>query len=323
MDPFPYPDPRFTRPVSAGEASEFRRIIYAFYDRHGRSLPWRETRDPYRILVSEMMLQQTQVDRVLGKYGPFLERFPDFPTLARAPAGRVLACWQGLGYNRRCLALHRTARIVTERRGGRLPENEEELLALPGIGTATASAVLSFAFGLPSVFIETNIRNVYIYFFFQAAEGPGGPEDTAFAADASTAEAAAAAPASPAAGPPVADRDLVPLVRATLDRSDPRRWYYALMDYGAVLKRALGRGGSALNRRSRHYALQAPFQGSDRQIRGRILRLLLELPPGEPLSVHTAAGLLEVDRARAQRILAGLERDGFLETVQDGYLLRE
>ncbi|HEY6007719.1 MAG TPA: A/G-specific adenine glycosylase, partial [Geobacteraceae bacterium] len=146
-----------TFPPSA-EVAAFRALVYGHYRRHSRPLPWRETNDPYAILVSEVMLQQTQVDRVARKYAQFLARFPDISTLACAPLGEVLVAWQGLGYNRRAVALKRCAEAIVERHGGTLPDAVEALERLPGIGPYTARAVAAFAFGQPTVFIETNIR---------------------------------------------------------------------------------------------------------------------------------------------------------------------
>ena len=203
-------------------------------------MPWRETRDPYRILVSEIMLQQTQVDRVRGKYEAFLSAFPDVAALASAPLDRVLAAWQGLGYNRRAVALHRSARILRSEHHCLIPNDTAALVALPGIGAATAGSIRAFAFNEPVVFIETNIRRVFIHEFFPGREA-------------------------------VADDELLPFVAAALVRRSPRDWYYALMDYGTALARQVPNP----NRRSRTYTRQSRFEGSDRQLRGAILRVLV------------------------------------------------
>jgi A/G-specific adenine glycosylase len=252
----------------------FRAFIHRFYNRHGRDFPWRKTRDPYRILVSEVMLQQTQVDRVSKKYGPFLERFPDIHTLDDAPLQEVLGEWRGLGYNRRCVALKRSARVIVEQHGGRVPDRIEDLLALPGVGPATAAGVLCFAFNTPAPYLETNIRNTFIHLFFQDRDE-------------------------------VHDREILPLLEQSMDRENPREWFYALMDYGVVLKKKVG----GLNDRSSHYVKQPTFEGSDRQLRGRILALLLERPLLTEQEVRTA---LSEGGVRVSRILKDLTREGFV-----------
>jgi A/G-specific adenine glycosylase len=260
--------------LSREQVAQFQATIYQYYQAHKRPMPWRQTQNPYHILVSEIMLQQTQVERVLGKYGDFLARFPDFETLSRAPWPEVLAAWQGLGYNRRALALKRLAQAVMADWEGALPRRAEDLRALPGIGAATAGALLAFAFEQPVVFIETNIRRVFLHFFFAGREG-------------------------------VTDREILPLVAETLDREGVREWYYALMDYGAALKSA----GPNPNRRSAHYARQSSFAGSNREVRSLILRTLL----GEAtLSFKELARAVGLDPARTQAALEQLLAEGFV-----------
>ncbi len=249
-------------------------MVRAWYRANGRPLPWRETRDPYAILVSEIMLQQTQVDRVRSKYAEFLGLFPDFTTLARAPLEAVLAAWQGLGYNRRAIALKKCAETVVERWGGTLPTAVESLESMPGIGPYTARAIAAFAFGRSTVFIETNIRTVFIHSFFHDRQG-------------------------------VHDREIVPLVAQTLDRRNPRDWYYALMDYGVTLKKAHANPG----RRSVHHTRQPPFKGSNRELRSQILRAVLATPG------ITEAELVEALAAEPEKVRANLlrmEREGFV-----------
>lgn len=229
------------------------------------------------------MLQQTQVERVLQKYNLFLDRFPDFRTLAIASLKDVLAEWQGLGYNRRAIALQRTAqRVVAEYRGF-LPDDVQTLMTLPGIGAATAGAVVAFAFRKPSVFVETNIRRVFIHFFFQRESR-------------------------------VTDREILPFVELTLDKPRVRAWYYALMDYGAALKTAEGNP----NRRSAHYHRQSPFSDSDRQIRGMILRRLLEV---ESLSEESLVAQIGKDADRVKPIIRQLVEEGFLIRSGDRVLI--
>ena len=227
--------------------------VWAFYRDSGRRMPWRETADRYAVFISEIMLQQTQVPRVMEKYPPFLERFPNFATLASARLADVYALWQGLGYNRRAKYLHEAARRIVADHAGEVPAEREALLVLPGVGPNTAGSLLAFCHNRPVVFIETNIRRVFIYFFF-----PGSGE--------------------------VHDRDILPLIEATLDRENPREWYYALMDYGAALSKWV----TNPNRRSRQYVRQSPFENSNRQVRGRILRVLGEAPWDGGLGMQSA-----------------------------------
>jgi A/G-specific adenine glycosylase len=257
------------------ERGLFQKTIREYFRKYGRDFPWRKTKNPYHILVSEIMLQQTQVERVLGKYEPFIAAFPDFVSLAQAPLHTVLAVWQGLGYNRRAIALQRIARTVTADWTGSLPSSVDLLIKLPGIGHATASAIAAFAFGKPSVFIETNIRRVFIHFYFHERDN-------------------------------VRDSEILPLVERTLYRSDPRRWYYALMDYGAMLKKELQNP----NRKSAHYQKQSRFEGSNRQIRGMVLKAILAKP------YITESALLKTLNRNPEQIsvvLQGLQQEGFLQ----------
>jgi len=267
-----------------------RRHVWRFYRDFGRAMPWRETEDGYAVFVSEVMLQQTQVLRVMEKYPAFLERFPSFEALAAARLSEVYALWQGLGYNRRAKYLHDAARRIVSDHGGRVPAERTELEALPGIGPNTAGSLLAFCHNQPVVFIETNIRRLFIYFFF-----PG--EDA------------------------VADRDLLPLIEATLDRGNPREWYYALMDYGAALSKWV----TNPNRRSSRYVRQSPFENSNRQIRGRILRVLggaSESGP-EPTGLTAAELARRVDypEDRVSYAVEGLRKEGLVIAERGGFKL--
>ena len=215
--------------------------VWKHYEQNGRVMPWRQNTDPYAILVSEIMLQQTQVARVEVKFRQFLQLFPDVFALAHAPQSDVVAAWSGLGYNRRARFIHSAARIISEEWGGEIPNDHTQLVRLPGIGTNTAAAIIVYAFNEPLVFIETNIRTVYIHQFFSKQET-------------------------------VADSDLLPHISATVDQRRPREWYWALMDYGSFLKQEHKNPG----RRSKHYARQSQFKGSTRELRGLILKLLIE-----------------------------------------------
>ncbi len=253
---------------------KFKQTIYQYYAEHRREMPWRVSRNPYHILVSEIMLQQTQVGRVLAKYEEFISRFPDFHSVSKAPLQEVLGVWQGLGYNRRAIALQKICRLVVTEYSGVLPSSTETLQTFPGIGPATAGAICAFAFNQPTVFIETNIRRVFIHFFFPNKSG-------------------------------VKDKEILPLVEGTLDSRSPRRWYHALMDYGAMLKKE----EENPNRRSAHYTRQAPFQGSNREIRGLILKTLLEKPDLTEGELIRSVGK---NPKRVRPIITQLTKEGFL-----------
>jgi len=278
------PDQSLPRPVSSFAVGEhpdddaillFQQEVLAFYDEHGRhDMVWRHTTDPYQIVISELMLQQTQVERVAIKFPLFIAAFPDFAALAAAPLHEILAVWQGMGYNRRALFLKKIAERVVQDFNGVLPRDVETLATLPGIGTATASSIAAFAFNTPVVFIETNIRRVYIHVFFSDRET-------------------------------VTDKEILPLVERTLYRENPRVWYWALMDLGAFLKKSV----TNPNRRSAHYTRQAPFEGSDRRIRGQIIKALVA---GPAIKEDELPGHIGEDAGRVKRIVAALEEEGFV-----------
>ena len=271
--------------LSTDEIRKFRKAIYKYYNEHGRELPWRRTQDGYRILVSEIMLQQTQVDRVLEKYPAFVRRFPNFRALADASLRDVLAAWQGLGYNRRAVSLKKIGEIVTEKHGGRLRADVDFLRGLPGIGYNTACAILAFAFNRPVVFIETNIRTVFIHFFFADRND-------------------------------VRDSEILPLVERTLDRKSSHRFYSALMDYGTMLKRIHG----SINPKSVHYQKQSPFKGSDRQVRGMVLKHLLENPNPSQSGMAEKIGIAA---QRLQQVLKNLKAEGFVRERNGLYSIAE
>lgn len=269
--------------LSPALIAAFQDEIYCFFRQQQRVLPWRESATPYQILVSEVMLQQTQVERVLPKYLAFMQQFPDPQALAAAPLPELLAAWQGLGYNRRALNLQRAARMVVEQWNGSIPDDPVLLQRLPGIGPYTAGAVSSFAFNRPNVFLETNIRAVLLHFFFSDQQG-------------------------------VTDKQLLPVAKAVLDRKNPRDWYNALMDYGSHLKRRFPN----LSRRSRHHTAQSRFEGSDRQTRGAVLRLLLKQGS---VSVKTLQKALSIETNRLTHVLDGLVRDGLVKKEQGTFAI--
>jgi len=265
--------------------TRFRKIILTYHRKNGRDLAWRHTTDPYHILVSEVMLQQTQVDRVTRKYPAFLAAFPTCTDLAKAPLGMVLAVWQGMGYNRRAIALKACALKMVKDYGGDLPADVDVLATFPGIGRATASSIAAFAFNMPVVFIETNIRRVFIHFFFEGKEK-------------------------------ISDTEILPLAGQALYKKDPRTWHWALMDYGSMLRTA----GANPNRRSAQYTKQPKFGGSDREIRGMVLKALIQDPD---LDETVLVRQLDCEPTRAHRILNDLASEGFLIRTRGRIQLRD
>jgi len=278
--------PQFSREDSSRPGiPAFRQMVLSHYEQYGRDMAWRNTTDPYQILVSEIMLQQTQVERVTIKFPEFIRAFPDFAALAAAPFANVLTVWQGLGYNRRAIALQKCAIRVMNEYEGILPADVDILATFPGIGRATASSIAAFAFNMPVVFIETNIRRVFIHFFFT---------DTDI----------------------VSDAEILPLVEQALYRNNPRVWYWALMDLGTALKKTVPNP----NRRSVHYTQQSPFEGSDRKIRGSILKLLLKQQFLDEVEI---IGCVAENPHRVRRILSVLEAEGFIEHRGNGFVPAE
>ena len=256
----------------------FRKLVLGYYRKHGRhDLPWRKRITPYRVLVSEIMLQQTQVPRVIEKYRSFLKLFPSFRVLARASTADVIKAWQGLGYNRRALALQRCAYAVVAHHHGKLPTDYETLLSLPGIGPYTARAVLAFAHDIPVAMIETNIRRVYLHHYFADQQG-------------------------------VADAKLLPLIeRHVRQVGSARIWQSALMDYGTHLATTV----TNPNRRSKHYTRQAVFAGSLRQLRGSIVRHVTTLGRVSRVELTRRTG-----DSRTGLAIMALQREGFLHVVK-------
>jgi len=254
-----------------------------------RDLPWRRTRDPYAVLVSEVMLQQTQVARVVPKYEAWIEAFPTPDALAAAPLAAVLELWQGLGYNRRAVALKRLAEQVANQLGGKLPADERALRSLPGVGPATAAGVLAFAHDEPVSYLETNVRAVFLHELFADRDG-------------------------------VADAEIMPLLQAAVAEAcrqgvGAREWYLALLDYGAHLKRSLPNP----SRRSAHHARQSPFEGSRRQKRAWLLRAVIAAPGQiaeqyacDLAAAERAAGRDEPTLEEVAALLEDLVSEGFL-----------
>jgi A/G-specific adenine glycosylase len=252
--------------------SDFQELIWKKGRDLYREMPWREDTRPYYVLVSELMLQQTQVDRVIPKFNAFIAAFPNEATLARAGLAEVLILWQGLGYNRRAKYLHDAAKMITNDYNGTFPATYDELLRLPGVGPNTAGAIMTYAYNQPSVFIETNVRTVYFEHWFAEQDS-------------------------------VSDSELRVVVGETLDREHPREFYWALMDYGSWLKRQ----GAARLQQSKHYKKQSALKGSVREVRGQIVRVLSR---GD-LSLEDLQRSVTYDE-RFTPALAGLLSDGLV-----------
>ncbi|HEV2600892.1 MAG TPA: hypothetical protein VGT41_01210 [Candidatus Babeliales bacterium] len=254
--------------------NNFQDQIWHFYKNNGRQFAWRNIDNPYAIFISEVMLQQTQTQRVETKFEQFMAELPTFAALATVSTRDLLTVWQGLGYNRRALYLQRSAQIIAQQYAGILPNDPEILVTLPGIGKATAASICAFAFNTPTIFIETNIRTVFIHSFYKNEID-------------------------------ISDAQLMPLIAATVDWDNPREWYYALMDFGVYLKKQYPNP----NRKSAHYAIQSRFNDSDRQIRGMIIKLLTMQKSAtlQEIIMHT-----QKDPERVEKIITGLCKEGFI-----------
>lgn len=294
----------------ASELTPELRAFVEFVAKKGRELyrdlPWRRTYDPYAIWISEVMLQQTQVSRVDGRWQRWLERFPTVDALAAAAPSDVLEEWQGLGYNRRALSVHRAAQAISEA-GGVFPQDSKELVKLPGIGPATAAGIRAFAFNLHGIYLETNVRTVFLHELYPQAEG-------------------------------VPDSELVPLVELTCPASiagaadaaatelTPRSWYYALLDYGAYLKKTIPNP----SRRSKSHVKQTRFEGSHRQKRAELLRVLLahkdeggavfETLHQELCQIEVNAGRETLDEQVTLGLLEELAKEGFCQKNDEYWL---
>ena len=264
------------------EVKTFQKKVWAHWNRYGRhDLPWRKTRDPYKILVSEVMLQQTQVPRVLEKYKEFLEEFPTVFVLSHASLRDVLKIWSGLGYNRRGKFLHDAAKVISNRHRGSVKDATAEG-RIPGIGPYTRAAVRVFAFDEPHTLLETNVRTAFIHHFFN-----DGPTRSIIK---------------------ISDKKLIPLMEAAAADQDPREWHWALMDYGVHLKKTHKNPA----RRSASYTKQSKFEGSPRQLRGAILRELNASAKTESDIYLKTSGTNYMKKAQLKTALASLKRDGLI-----------
>jgi A/G-specific adenine glycosylase len=251
---------------------EFQEVVWEQGRLLYRDMPWRVDTRPYYVLVSELMLQQTQVDRVIPKFNAFISRFPDEYQLAQATLADVLTLWSGLGYNRRAKFLYESAKKIVTEFNGVFPESYSDILSLPGVGPGTAGAIMTYAFNQPTAFIETNVRTVYFHHYFDDGEK-------------------------------VSDAQLAPVIARTLDHDHPREFYWALMDYGTWLKK----NGAGRISQSKHYTKQSPLKGSIRELRGVIIKQLTveDIPL---MTLNHAYG----EDERYEVALAGLIADGLV-----------
>ncbi len=301
--------------------------LLQWYAVEQRALPWRATSDPYAILVSEIMLQQTQVDRVLPKYRQFLSAFPTLADLARASTAEVIAVWAPLGYNRRAVSLQAISRQVTAEYDGRIPDTIEELLKLKGIGRYTAGAIACFAYHRQVATVDTNIRRV-LHRIFLGLEHPE---------------------------PKANDAQMLSLAEQILPEGEAYNWNQALMDLGATIctsdnpqcsrcpvqelcqaymdmsQHSLFPGGAVVRQlrrvseKKQKYQSQ-PFTSTNRYFRGRIIDLLRSLPRDQRITLaHLGPKIKpefrDEDLPWLQQIVAGLARDGLLDYTEDGVRL--
>jgi len=265
---------------------KFQKIILDWYTENKRDLPWRNTKNPYKIMVSEIMLQQTQVSRVLPKYKEFLKAFPTIEALANSKDADLLAIWSGLGYWRRARFLKQACRNIVENHNGTFPKDIPTLLTLPGIGPYTAGAIACFAFGNSSAFIDTNIRRVYLDFFFKEKTD-------------------------------IHDSEILILAKKAVPKDNPAEWHWALFDYGALVLK-----DKKINRKSRHYAKQSAFTGSFRSYRAKVLRFLLATETKE-VPIETVQDYLEEALRKDERdfspkeILDSLEQDKLITRIMN------
>ncbi|MDR2864040.1 MAG: A/G-specific adenine glycosylase [Spirochaetaceae bacterium] len=288
------------------EIDKFRKIVCAHYEKNGRKdLPWRINTDPWAVLISEFMLQQTQIERVIPYWERWMKLWPSPEALSEASLQNALLEWNGLGYNRRGRFLWESARKITREYGGMVPSAPEELITLPGIGHYSAGAIACFAYNYPAVFIETNIRAALIHFFFadhsNTADLPLG--------------------AITKARHQIKDSELFLILEEALQKfqgikENPRIWYWALMDWGAALKKTEGNP----SRQSAHYTRQSRFEGSFRQRRGALLRALVTGGPANAESLQKDSGSSPDE---FYPVIEALEKDLMVCCKEGMYMIRE
>lgn len=265
----------------------FTKKVTTYYAAKKRELPWRtitqlSVKDRgYIVVVSEIMLQQTQVNRVKHKFTEWMEKWPTIDDFVHASLAEVLVAWNGLGYNRRAKYLYQALHSIHTDYNGIVPQSIEALTALPGIGRNTAAAIVVYTYNQPIPFIETNIRTVFLHEFFADTDDK------------------------------VADADILRKVQQTQDDANPREWYYALMDYGTFLKQS----APSMLQRSKAYKKQSKFNGSKRQLRGMILRLLTQQQ-----AMHRSVVMQRIPDERTSTVITELQSEGLISIDREGQL---
>jgi A/G-specific adenine glycosylase len=266
--------------MTSRQIEQFQNTVLNYYNTHKRKMAWRDISNPYKIFVSEMMLQQTQVERVKIKYAEFIKKFPTLHSVAEAPTSEVLKVWQGLGYNRRALFIKKSCEEIISKHKGVFPKDFTTLQTLPGIGPSTAGALCAFAYNQPVFFIETNVRAVILHFFFKNKEN-------------------------------VSDKEVMDVLKkVTPTIISSRNWYYALYDYGTFLKKTLGiKKKTSLHKQSKHYNKQSKFEGSFRQKRANVLKIKLTNPN---ISDTDIISKLQINEQELGDVLDALTKDGLI-----------
>lgn len=262
--------------ISKKDIEKFQQTVFHFYQEHKRNLPWRKTADPYNILVSEFMLQQTQVSRVIKYYNKWIKKWPTIQKLAAEKYKNVLRAWVGLGYNRRAMYLHNTANIIVDEFNGDVLSAVKHYERLPGIGLYTSKAIRIFADNEDIATVDTNIRRIFI---------------NEFNLDES-----------------ISEKALFKIAQQSLPKGKSREWHNALMDYGALYLTSRKTG-------IKPKTTQSSFQGSDRQIRGQIIRKLLQ----ENQSKYQLEQQLNIDSSRITPILDKMLKEKTISKTKNQY----
>ncbi len=261
--------------MSQQEKQAFQKKIFRWWEKNRRDLPWRHTNDPYKILVSEVMLQQTTVSRVLTKYPGFIKRYPTLKDLAVSRPADVLRIWKGMGYNRRALHLHQTAKVIVQKYGEFFPKDEQELVKLPGLGRYTARAVLVFAFNKNVAMVDTNIRQIITHFFFHDTPQP--------------------------------EKNIQELADQLVPKGMSWEWHQALMDFGSHMRTV-----SSIKYQVSSKKKKPPFKQSNRYFRGRIIDLLRDRSYKENELIKNLCSMYGKDETFYISLLKALEKEGLV-----------